>query len=372
MAALAEILDSWAARLDFGGWGVDEIVSRWAFRWSQRESFYEYISSQIHNEVTVRAAIERYRKELLQRKRRRAASIVGSLGRRIENGARLSVALARWAPAEERLAIASGEFSGNLPAELDRLLDSKASRGKIGRVLFSSLIPPFAYLAATYGVLIYIGASFVPMMVKDEPHASYSGLGALTVMLGQFATSPLAILPPLAVGALVVATMRSMERWTGPLRRHAERFFPWSYYRDVQGYVWLSGFTAMMQAGMADRKILAEQANHASPWLRERLNAVRRRIENGQAFGDALAATEFEFPDRKLIDSVVATAGFPDFPERMEKQLARWLDKFEGRMSIKAEIMGFLAEIVMLVLIAFIVMGLSSLSKSMAGLHGAY
>lgn len=372
MAVLTEIVDSWFARLDFGGLGTDEIVSRWAFRWSQRESFYEYLSSQLHNEVTVRAAIERYRTELLKRKRRRAASVVGGLARRIENGARLSVALARWAPAEERLAIASGEFSGNLPAELDRLLDSKASRGKIGRVLFSALIPPFAYLAAIYGVLIYIGGSFVPMMIKDEPHATYSGLGALTVMLGHFATSPLAIVPPLAVAALGVAVMRSMERWTGPMRRQAEKFFPWSYYRDVQGYVWLSGFTAMLQAGMADRKILAEQAAHASPWLRERLNAVRRRVENGQAFGDALAATEFEFPDSKLVDSVVATAGFPDFPNRMEKRLTRWLEKYEGRMTIKAEIMGFLAEIVMLVLIAFVVMGLSSLSKSMAGLHGAF
>lgn len=372
MAAIGEIVESWAARFELGGWGTDEIVSRWAFRWSQRESFYEYLSSQLDNEVTLRGAIERYRKELLKRKKLRAASIVGSIGRRIENGARLSSAVARWAPAEERLAIASGEFSGNLAAELDRLLDSKSSRGKIGRVLFSALIPPFAYLAATYGVLIYIGGSFVPMMIKDDPHASYSGLGAVTVMLGRFATSPLAIVPPLVVAGLVIAVMRSMERWTGPIRRRAERFFPWSYYRDVQGYVWLSGFTAMMQAGMADRKILAEQAAHASPWLRERLNAIQRRVENGQAFGEALAATGFNFPDAQLVDSIVAMSGFADFPERMEKRLARWLGKFEGRMTIKAEIMGYLAEIVMLVLIAFIVMGLSSLGKSMAGLHGAY
>lgn len=366
MSAVSEAVEFWIARLDFGAVSPDALLDRWAFRWAERESFYEYLASQLGNEVILRNAIETYRTGLLKRGRRRTAMIVGDIGRRVRDGGWLATAVRPWTPPDERMTIASGENSGRLPAALDLLIEARDRTSVIKRIFIRATWQPAVYLVAVYVLMIYIGAGFLPSMTKAAPNTSYHGLGAVLIGISELSTTPFAILPPLALMAIVFIIARSMERWTGPARRYAERIFPWSYYRDINGYMWLQGFTAMQRSGMDVGKVIEEQMVHSSPWLRERLEAIHQRVSDGQALGRALVESGFEFPQERLIDSVVATAGFADFGARMDARLARWLKKYEGTMQIKAELMGLGFELLILVLVAVIVLGFASIDKSMA------
>ncbi len=355
--------------------GFRAFMDRMAFGWKTRAAMYRHLSTQFANDIAAIPALEMFQARLLRRKKRDSAKVVGDMVRRMKDGKSLSEAMGAWIPQDEAMIIASGEMSGAPAQSFDLILEAKERVAKVKRALTSSLVTPVIYLIALLGMLWGIGAFVVPGLQAALPASKAHGLIGGLYVASAFATSWWAALPIAFAVALITATVWSLPRWTGKWRVTAERFFPWSFYRDIQGYTWLLGFSALLRAGMSDVEILSRQAKQANPWLKERLVAVRRQMENGASLPAALYGAKFGgraagFPNPDMIDDIASMAGFKDFAERIGKVAVQWADELEWSTTARARAFGLGVEIAMYAAMGLLMVSINSLSTQMGSVPG--
>ncbi len=283
------------------------------------------MSAQVGNTVPVEAALENYRLRLQRRKQVTADKIVGDISRRMRDGSTLADALSKWIPADEVSIINSGELSGNLAKSLDLLVESKRRIANVMKTVKSSMIRPLIYSVAIYAFVWVVGRYVIPDLQFALPEERAKGLVAGMFVTGRLANSWVAIIPPVIGQVLLGWIAYSLPRWKGPWRVTAERYFPYNFYRDINGYAWLMGFTALLRAGMADVSILKNQCEHAAPWLHERLHALWWRMDNGSSLPAALMAKgkggmpPFGFPNPDIIDDIGSMAASQTSPSGSRK-----------------------------------------------------
>lgn len=349
---------------------------RMAFAWPVREALYRHMSAQVGNGVTVEVALDTFRARLQRRKKMSSDKIVADVARRMRDGSTLAAALSAWIPQDEIGVISSGELSGNLSRSLDLVIEAKRRIARVNSALKSSMVSPMIYIAAVYGMLWAIGKYVTPgleqALSKEKAHGLVSGLYAA----GDFANSWWAILPPLVLVFGIAWIVRSLPTWTGQGRIAAERVFPYSFYRDIQGYTWLMSFSALLRAGMADVEILKRQTTQSSPWLKERLHALWWRMDNGASLPAALLAKgkngmpAFGFPNPDIVDDISSMAGFSDFAERIAVLAVQWADELESSTLARAKAFGFGMEILMYAVMGLLMIAINAMSTQMGDVPG--
>lgn len=349
---------------------VEQYLNRKAFNWSVRSTLYRHMSVQIDNNVNQVAALEGFKQRLQREKRKSCVFVVNDIIRRMKNGAQLSNALRLWIPKEEALTINGAEMAGNISSAFELLLQSHDRILNVRRSMVSAFTTPVIYLLAIYGMLWAIGMYFLPSIKDVVPESNVHGIGALLYMLGDFAISPWMLIPLIICAVAIGLILWALPNWISLYRIVAERFFPFSFYRDIQSYIWILTFASMLQAGMSDTKILLDQSRAASPWLKQRLLAIRKRMVNGEGLASALKNTKFEFPNMDMIDDIASMADFDDFPKRIMKRTVQWGHEMEINVKTRIRTIGFAFNILMYGLILLILLGMNSLSVQMGNIPG--
>lgn len=355
------------------GWLAKVMISgdRLAFNWTIREALYRHLSAQVSNGVAVEVALEAFSARLKRRKKPSSEKLVIDVARRMRDGVSLSVALTKWIPDDEAGMIASGELSGNLPRALDLIIESKRRIARVQRAYKMSLVRPAIYSLAVYGVLWAIGVFVTPSLMLVLPQAQATGLVAWLYATSEFASSWQVMIPPLILLSAAIVIARSLPAWLGRHRIMAESFFPYSFYRDMHGYIWLMSFSALLRAGLPDVDILKRQMLNASPWLKERLREIRARMVNGATLPAALLARgrrgmpAFGFPNPDIVDDIQSMAGFKDFPERISKLATQWADEIEASTLSRAAVFGFAMEMFMYVMMGLLMIAINSMSTQL-------
>lgn len=349
---------------------------RMAFAWPVREALYRHLSAQVGNGIPVEVALDTFRARLQRRKKVSSDKILAGVTRRMRDGSTLATALTAWIPQDEVSVISSGELSGNLPRSLDLVIEAKRRMMRVNSALKTSMVSPAIYTAAVYGMLWAIGKYVTPGLEQALPKEKSQGLVYALYSAGDFANSWWAILPPVVLACAIAWIVRSLPRWTGRGRVAAERVFPYSFYRDIQGYTWLMSFSALLRVGMADVEILKRQAMSATPWLKERLHALYWRMDNGASLPAALmdrgknGMPAFGFPNPDIVDDIGSLAGFSDFPERIAVLAVQWADELESATLARAKSFGFVMEIAMYAVMGLLMIAINSMSTQMGNTPG--
>lgn len=350
--------------------GIERRLNRFAFNWQVRSGLYRHLSVQVGNNVNQIAALDTFRRRLERDKRKSSIHVINDVIRRMRNGAQLSVALRLWVPLDEALIISGAETAGDIGAAFDLLLQAKERTANVRRTALSAFTTPVIYLCAIYGMLWAIGMYFLPSIQQTMPASKARGMGAVLYALGAFATSLWMLLPLALIAVGVIWVLWALPNWTSPRRMMLERFFPFNFYRDIQGYVWLLTFASMLRAGVSDTKILLDQSRLGSPWLNQRLLAIRRRMVNGEGLASALRNSRFSFPSPEVIDDITSMADFDDFPVRIMKRTVQWADDMERTVKVRIRSLGFVFDMLMYGLILFVLLGVNSLSVQMGSVPG--
>ncbi|VVE13873.1 MULTISPECIES: type II secretion system F family protein [Pandoraea] len=363
-----------------GWWGkLSDAADRKAFDWKTREALYMHLASQVENGVSVENALDGFADILRKRKRKSSQALIENVCRRMREGLPLRRAIAIAVPREEAAMIAGGEMSGELINAFDLIVDSHDRVESVIRAYKAAAVRPILYLAMTYGVMWAVGAYVMPSIVQGLPESKVQGLGIVMYKAADLSQSWLSIVPPLVCVALVYAVRFSFPRWVGPHRIKAERYFPYSFYRDIEGYKWLSSFSGLVAAGVPDVHALDRQMETASPWLRERLWHVRFRMtEGGMEFADALEATgangklpPFEFPNPAIIDRIRSIAVAKEFHEKVGRLTKRWSVEIERNALSQAKKAGFYAEIGMYALMGFLMYAINGVTTQLGAIGGS-
>ena len=367
---ISDWLEQVSYHLNLRGGKLEDYFNRAVFNWPMRSALYRHMSVQIDNGINQITALENFKRRLKREKRKTCIAILDDIIRRMRNGAQLSGALRLWVPGDEALTITGAEMAGNVGVAFELLIQSKARITNVRRSMVSAFTTPLVYLCAIYGMLWAIGMYFLPSIKQAMPAKNVQGLGALLYTLGDFATSFWMLLPIVFIAALFGWAAWALPNWTSVRRKEVEQFFPFNFYRDIQGYVWLLTFASMLEAGMSDTRILLEQSRIASPWLKQRLLAVRRRMVNGEGLANALQGTQLNFPNPDMIDDIASMADFDDFPKRIMKRTVQWADELELNVKARIRTIGFIFNIVMYGLILLVLLGMNSLSVQMGSVPG--
>lgn len=366
-----------SSRKPHGAWAkVVHYADTVAFAWPVRKGLYEHLAAQISNTIPVETALDSYRKRLQRAKRVSSDKIVADISRRMRDGSTLAAAMSKWIPEDEVGIINSGELSGDIPKALELLVESKDRIAAVVASVKAAMTRPLVYVLAVYAFILALTIFVLPNLQSSLPAEKARGSVVVMYQIAALANSWVAIIPP-AVGFIAVNLMvYALPRWRGRYRVRAEQFFPFSFYRDIQGYAWLMGFTALLRAGMADVQILKQQSDLANPWLKERLRALWLRMEDGRSLPEALLAKgkggmpAFAFPNPNVIDDISSLAGFADFSDRITKVASRWAYELEQSMNAKAKKFGIYAEAAMYGVITLLLLVVSEMSDQMSQVAG--
>lgn len=350
-----------------------------AFAWPIREGLYRHVSAQVFNGVNVEKALENYSQRLKRRKKISSEKIVADVARRMRDGSTLADALGQWIPQDEASIISSGELAGNLPKALDLVVEAKRRVGRVNGAIKKALTTPAIYLLMLFGMMWMLGRFVLPGFKSSLPPDRAHGLISGLYTMGDFATSWWALVPFFLLATAVAVVVSTFTKWTGRSRVMAEQFFPYSFYRDIQGYTWLMSFAALLRAGMADVSILSRMAREAkktSPWLYERVFAIWWRMDNGASLPMALLAKgkggmpALGFPNPDIIDDIASMADFVDFPDRIATVAVQWADELESSTMAKAATIGTIMEVLMFAMMGVLMVAINDMSTQIGNVPG--
>jgi type II secretory pathway component PulF len=335
----------------------------------KRAPLYLHLSAQVSNGKDIIGALEGFKKRMVRNEKTATANIITSIIRRMNDGSSFSSAMEKWVPEDEVMMLEAGDLSGALPLAIDNMMDSKERTQRVRSTVISALISPLIYVIAVYGFLWGIGNFVVPSLAATVPPEKAHGMVSVLYGLGSFATSWWAFTPPVVAIALIVVITLSLPKWRGTPRVMAEKYFPYSFYRDINGYSWLLGFISLLEAGVPEVEILGQQIKKANPWMKERLNSVHKRMRNGEGLAQALGCekTSFGFPNPDIIDNIESMSGFQDFPQKIKIIARQWADSMERSTSERAKAFGFAVEIIMYGIMGFLMVAINSLSSQVSG-----
>ena len=220
----------------------------------------------------------------------------------IGEGLELDRALRPWLPRMEGQTLTS-YYRRGLKGELlyEQAKDARTEAEWTGKVIAGAL--PLASAALIVLLMGYLAATqFFPGILRSIPRSRLTGqiLAAkeMSDFLLQYGQAVLC-----GIGLLPVLVPWSFPRWTGRIRTFFDHaIWPYTMYRKYTSVKWLRALAAQVDAGEDDHKAVESMLDHATPYLRERLEAVVVRDE--LSLGDALAESGYEWPDSATIANI--------------------------------------------------------------------
>lgn len=208
--------------------------------------------------------------------------------RAINNGQTFSNVLGAAVPAAERMAISSGEETGNLEEGFAMAAFIVESGKKLRQGLIAGLAYPTLLLALLATMLYFIAYLLIPTM---EGILAFEFWPMLSASLWYVSKAVKTFgLPLLLVGAFAGATViASLPRWTGPLRARLDRSIPpWSIYREIQSGLLLVTLAGSVKSGTPVDEAIRRMKRSGSPWLNVHLESAMRSIAEGRRPAAAL------------------------------------------------------------------------------------
>lgn len=245
-----------------------------------RLSMYRQFARFAQRGYDVKAPLETMHERAIKRGRSTAVVYEEWL-RGVNEGKRFSDILADYAPAAERMAVSSGEETGQIGQGFQMAAYIVESNNRLRGALVSTLAYPTLLLGVFIALLVFISALLIPQLEEMLPVEFWPPISAA---LHWIATG-LQKYGLLLLGAFVVgstAAVLSLPYWTSPVRRYLDRSLPpWTIYRDIQGGLLLVALSGVVAAGAPIDDALRRLRRTASPWMAAHLDEMIGNVAQG-------------------------------------------------------------------------------------------
>lgn len=236
----------------------------------------------------------------------------------------LSEALRDWLPSAECAILAAGESSGNLAQACQMAGKFARQQGGMWRQVIGAFAYPIFLILCVMGVLYLIAGVVLPSMEIKRADI-YSPLTQLTIFAAQAVQDYwfIAVTAPILIAFGI--TM-SLPRWCGAWRTKADRIAPWSFYRRIQGALFLYSFAVLQKSGLPLQGALAILASTATPYLKSRINAAMYGVRQGYNLGESFRHAGHEFPDWEALPVLESMSSQSGFADALIEYAENWLD----------------------------------------------
>ncbi|NTZ88238.1 type II secretion system protein F [Burkholderia metallica] len=298
------------------------------------------------------------------------AILLGEWRRTVQNGGSLAEGMDGWVPQAEQMIVLAGEQSGRLEAALRSVTGIVTSGRRIRNAIAQGLAYPVALLAMMLAYLYLFGAKLVPQFAAIEDPERWHGSARLLYGLSVFVQ---AWLPEclIVLVVLVALLVWSMPRWSGRLRSRFDNYAPWSLYRLMVGSSFLTAFASMQAAGFTVEKSLAQLADHAKPWLRERIDDTLFGVKSGLNVGEAMRMSGHRFPSQEIVDDLCVYAQYKGFAESLKTLADEWIETGVERVSAQMRVLNGVAIVAMAIMLGMLIVGFFGIQEELAAMSRA-
>jgi type II secretory pathway component PulF len=168
-----------------------------------------------------------------------------------------------------------------------------------------------------------VSTAVVPQLMRVSRGADMSFAGEAVKAIAAVVNT-LGLYGAGGAGLVILTVFATLPVWTGPLRVLAEGAPPWSLYRDLRGASFLAQLTLLQGGGVRLEDALARLWELASPWLRERINALLQGVRNGLTLGNAAYEAGYDFPAPAAIRFLRTIAGNEESAHSIEEFAQDW------------------------------------------------
>jgi type II secretory pathway component PulF len=291
-----------------------------------RERFYTKIGQLMSNGVNLELSLTQLEKNALRRKQATLPKFYSYLKFNIANGINFGQALSPYVPTSEGMMIETGSNTGRLADALANTVTMLQQQRKLTRAIVGSLSYPVLLFVMLILALYLVSVQIIPVFTQVLPMDQWEGLSLKVANASIFIRS-YGLYLLLAMFGFIALVMFSLPNWTGKGRLLVENVFPWSIYRLWQGSAFLLAISSLMTAGVKlDELSLAKIGNKASPYLKQRIDAIKRQMIAGMNLGEAMARTGYDFPDVDIVDDILIYARLRGFDQSLYRITQRWID----------------------------------------------
>lgn len=266
-------------------------------------------------------------------------------------GDSLSEAMAGWVPTAELYMIRAGEESGTVAKALGSIQKMGQSTREMRAAIMSAVAYPVFMIILVSGVLWMFGVNLIQNMRKNAPPKVMESMGAMATVSDFIMDWGIPIiLVAVALGFLISVTL---PHWRGAVRARLDLYPPWSWYRISQGTGFLLGMSSLLGSQVPLRRALEILEEQGSPWMRERLAIVREDVLRGRNLGEALRASNMNFPDPQVAVDLEILSERGDVGSVIEQVTDEWIQEQIDLLKVQSIIVRNVGLIIVGATIAF-------------------
>lgn len=299
------------------------------------DNFRQYLIDGQSTEKTIRNMIANYTRRG-KKPNSPIADILREWEEKFKLGLSLGESLRGWIPEQELSVIDACDVAGRAGDGFQKAIMIAKSADRIRKPIKGALFTVFYMFSLSFILLAFACSMLVPTLLEAVPLARWSSAQAFVYYFYLFVTNywwAVILILSLVGGGIYY----SLPRWVGNSRFHADKFAPYSLYKEMQGATFIVNVNAMLSAGIPLRDALIKIRNMSnSEWLKERINgAISGLTEGEENLGLALDISNFEFPSEDAIikmQSLFETANKEGSLERFgERQLESTISRVERK-----------------------------------------
>lgn len=344
-------------------------LAKWSFTGKERSRFYRKLASQVDNGVRLSDAIKTLHARVVKRDETETMAIIlADIQITLERGEGLSKALNSWTDPLECMGLAAGEKSGKLGDALRQAADSLGSKRKmIFAVIKGGFYPTLLSIVVTV-FLYFVGVWFVPQISSVVDPDQFHGFAAVDIWLSGFVQSPGFWILLFIQNGIVITILALLPKAFGQdrFRVKLDRIPPWSIYRLIVGADFLVALGSLLRAGVKLDVAIQNCKEYANPYLTVRLNQLIQKILDGENFGNALEATQYEFPSQDIIDDLMTYSTLPNFDKILTEYGKETMNDAVETVEIQAVIMNITMFLTTAVIIGVVFIGIIQLQLQLA------
>lgn len=255
---------------------------------ARRADFYYDLASALEDKVPLFTTLRSY--EIRARKRDPSAAMLYQQMLRESMNGSLSQALRGVMPPSELIMIDAIQTAGD--AALARGLYFMAETvEKIDKMIFT------VRKAVVYPIMLFLifaclltGFSFFAVPVLEELMSpdKWPLLGRMVYSISSVVRH-YGLYMLLCLLVVVIAFVKSLANWYGPMRNRVDNWLPYSLYRDFSGAMLIVSLSSLMRTGVSLRSSLERAIRFSTPWMRWHLQQILRGLasEHAAKFGHA-------------------------------------------------------------------------------------
>jgi type II secretory pathway component PulF len=304
---------------------------------TRRLNLYNALSNETSRGIPLHSVLDAMHRNLVQRHARRGeeptsikrhvvsnyAKALRAWVRGMSDGKRLGNAMRGWVPVSECRLILAGEMMEKLSVTFTEISGTIKQRGRITTAIAKGCTYPLLLAFVATLALGIMGGYVIPRLQMSIPPEKWVGAAYLLSLVSQAVVYGwwLAVI---AIVTLIVTIRWALPNWVTPMRKRFESWPPFSFYRFHESVNFMLALQVLSQTGMRIEAALSTISQDSSPYLKQRVDAIRQQVAAGQPFAKALDATGYNFPDSEIIQSFLLQTSGTNLGAMLKESADRW------------------------------------------------